>query len=91
MKGLTRSNSLTLLFRKAMNDLFSIDNALIVYASGTEEVTCEASDCSSLEYCDCTACNCCSYCTEGCQCAEAIKDGNLQVARRLKLGDESYR
>ena len=76
--------------RKALNDLFVLTDPFIDYTKQIDVLEC-TDECANMKACQCSACGCCTGCSDVCQCQFSSKVNNRVLENILGLGDEKYR
>ena len=76
--------------RKNKKGIIKLLNHLVDYSVATEVSMCVSQTCLVDGMCSCSACLCCSVCSDKCLCPAASADPNLRLAQLLGFGDEEY-
>ena len=76
--------------RKALNYLFVLTDPYIDYSKPFDVLEC-TEECANMKACQCSACACCSGCSDLCQCQFSSQVNNRVMENILGFGDELYR
>ena len=78
-------------YRKGLNQMFVLEKPFIDYTKPDVIKHCDFKYCEDMGACQCSACKCCSSCSDKCQCQLSIHDDTRMVERILGFGDDRYR